>query len=612
MKARHYLILMAVAILVPVTVIAGAGLSMLLDWERESRIRSVESNARATALLVDREVAAAQAALRVLGNSDAMRRGDFAEIHREAAAMNASTPWTWTLLIDYDGSPLMNTLVPYGTRLPGHAGPWVAQAWDSQRPHVSGYFVGALSRKPTVSVDVPAPRTAGGRWVLSQIFDAGHFATVFADKGIRPDWVVGIIDRDGVSIARNVNDTLVGTKARPELIAAARAANSGMVRHQTRDGVEVYDIFTHSDATGWTIAIGVPVAEIEKAARAATLYAGLALLALMGIAFGIASFLAQRLSVALDRARRTAEALPLGAPARPAPTRVHEVDVLQDALYHTSENLARERAARTALESEREALLQGERDARRLAEAQSAAKDNFLAMLGHELRNPLAAIAGALRVLDMPAANAQMTAHARAIGLRQTRHLTRIVDDLLDVRRILSGKVELKTAPIDAGALLLHCCATRQVVDAGMHAWTVSVPALWVDGDATRLEQVFDNLLHNAIKYTPAGGAIAVRGRAEDGVAVFEVSDTGIGIEPATLPLIFEALVQGPVSIDRAQGGLGLGLALVRELVALHGGSVTAASSGDGQGSTFTLRLPLVAAPARAADPEPDAAASAA
>jgi signal transduction histidine kinase len=612
MKARHSLILMAVAILVPVTVIAGAGLSMLLDWERESRIRSVESNARATALLVDREVAAAQAALRALAHSDAMRRGDFAEVHRAAAAMNAATPWTWTLLIDYDGSPLLNTLVPYGTRLPGHAGPWVAQAWDTQRPHVSGYFIGALSRKPTVAVDVPAPRTAGGRWVLSQVFDAGHFSSVFADKGIGPDWVVGIVDRDGVTVARNRNNALVGTKARPELVAAARAAKSGIVRHPTREGIDVYDIFTHSDITGWTIAIGVPVAEIEAAARAATLYAALALLGVIGLAFGIASFLAQRLSVALDRARRTAEALPQGALARPAPTRVHEVDVLQEALYHTSVSLARERAAREALQAEREALLQSEREARRLAEAQSAAKDNFLAMLGHELRNPLAAIAGALQVLDMPAANAQMAAHARDIGRRQARHLTRIVDDLLDVRRILSGKVELKRTRLDAGALLLHCCETRQIVDAGVHAWTVAVPPLWVDGDATRLEQVFDNLLHNAMKYTPAGGTIAVRAHAADGMAVIEVSDTGIGMAPGTLPLIFEALVQGPVGIDRAQGGLGLGLALVRELAALHGGSVTAASPGPGQGSTFTLRLPLAATPARSADPEPDAAASAA
>ena len=138
------------------------------------------------------------------------------------------------------------------------------------------------------------------------------------------------------------------------------------------------------------------------------------------------------------------------------------------------------------------------------------------------------------------------------------------------------------------------------------------MPRVEVQGDRELLRQVFDNLLDNAIKYTPAGGAIAVRGRADDGMAVFEVSDTGIGIDPGTLPLIFEALVQGPVSIDRAQGGLGLGLALVRELAALHGGSVTAASGGEGQGSTFTLRLPLIAAPARSADPEPDAAASAA
>jgi signal transduction histidine kinase len=449
---------------------------------------------------------------------------------------------------------------------------------------------------------------------------------------------------------------------RPELYQASRRQPNGILRHVTHDGVDVYSVYTRAPLSGWTLAIGVPAAEIEAEARTATLYAALALLGMMGLAIGIAVFLAKRLSMSLDQARaaaqalaggaqpdaaptrvaevdmlldglrhtsadlarertarqqledereallrseqearRQAEALPLGALARPAPTRVQEVDVLQDALYHASGNLARERAAREALQEERETLLQSEREARRLAEAQSTAKDNFLAMLGHELRNPLAAIAGALKVLDMPAANAQMTAHAREIGRRQTRHLTRIVDDLLDVRRILSGKVELKKTPIDAGALLLHCCATRQVVDAGAHAWTVAVPALWVDGDATRLEQVFDNLLHNAIKYTPAGGAITVRGRAEDGVAVFDVSDNGIGIASATLPLIFEALVQGPVSIDRAQGGLGLGLALVRELAALHGGSVTAASGGLDQGSTFTLRLPLVAAEAAGA-----------
>jgi signal transduction histidine kinase len=251
-----------------------------------------------------------------------------------------------------------------------------------------------------------------------------------------------------------------------------------------------------------------------------------------------------------------------------------------------------------------------EMEERRAAERTSSAKDEFLAMLGHELRNPLAASAGALKVLDMPTANPQMAAHAGEIARRQTRHLTRIVDDLLDVRRILSGKVELKKARLDAGKVLRQCCETKQVVDAGAHAWTVDVAPLVVDADVTRLEQVFDNLLHNALKYTPAGGAIAVRARPQDGMAVIELADTGIGILPATLPVIFEALVQGPVSIDRAQGGLGLGLALVRELAAQHGGTVTAASGGAGHGSTFTLRLPL--APECAPDTNPDAAARAA
>jgi signal transduction histidine kinase len=610
MKARIYLILMAVAILVPVAVIAGAGLSMLLDAERSARIRSVESTARATALLVDREVAAAQAALRALANSRALRDADFAEVHREATAMNAGTPWTWTVLLAYDGRGLLNTLVPYGTPLPGRAGPWVAEAWDTQQPRVSGYFIGALTGRATVSVDVPVPPTAGGRWVLSQIFDAGHFARVFADKGIGPDWVVGIIDRDGISIARNRNSAFVGTRARPELVEASRKAHSGLVRHKTRDGIDVYDVFTHSDATGWTIAIGVPVAEIEAAARAAMRWSVLALLGVMGLAFSSALFLAQRLSTALDHARRTAEKLPQGGLPPPSSTRVHEVDVLQRALYDASANLARERGARQLLQDEREAILQSEREARRLAEAQSKAKDDFVAMLGHELRNPLAAIAGALNVLDLPAVTAQMAAHAREIARRQTRHLTRIVDDLLDARRILSGKVELKKARVDAGKVLRLCCETKQVVDAGAHAWTVDVAPLFVDADVTRLEQVFDNLLHNAVKYTPAGGAIAVRAWPQDGMAVVEVADTGVGIAPATLPMIFEALVQGPVSIDRTQGGLGLGLALVRELVAQHGGTVTATSAGAGQGSTFTLRLPL--APDCAPDSRADATARAA
>jgi signal transduction histidine kinase len=214
-------------------------------------------------------------------------------------------------------------------------------------------------------------------------------------------------------------------------------------------------------------------------------------------------------------------------------------------------------------------------------------------MLGHELRNPLAAISGALTVIDMPGVKPELAEHARTISRRQVRHLSRIVDDLLDVQRILSGKVTLQKRRLDAGLVLRQCVEAKTVVDAGAHLWRVDVPALPVDADDTRLGQIFDNLLHNAVKYTPHGGAIGVSARIEGAEVLVEVSDSGVGIAADTLPNIFDPLVQGPTSLDRAQGGLGLGLALVRELALLHGGRVEAHSDGPGRGSRFSLRLPL-------------------
>jgi len=604
MKARSYLILMAAAILVPVVLVASVGLSRLLQSERESRVRSVQETGRAGALVIDREIAVAEASLRGIVNSEALRRDDFAQLHREATAMDRSTPWSWTLLSDYDGTPLFNTRIAWGEALPAYKARWVSELYESQKTRVSGYFIGILARRPTISVDVPVPRGLGKRYVVSQIFDAAYFGRVFADQAMGRDWVISIFDANGIAIARNRNaEELVGKPVRPELYQASRRQPSGVLRHITHDGVDVYSVYTRAPLSGWTLAIGVPAPEIEGKARSATLYAALALLGVLGLAIGIAVFLAKRLSVSLDQARVSALALASGAEPPPSATRVAEVDMLLDSLRLTHADLTRERAARQQLQDEREALLRSEQDARRQAEGQSQAKDNFLAMLSHELRNPLAAIAGALQVLDLAGVKPELAAHARDIGRRQVRHLTRIVDDLLDVRRILSGKVKLQRTPIDAGALLRQCCETRRLADAGQHAWQVEVGAFRIEADATRLEQIFDNLLHNAIKYTPQGGSIAVRAHATDTEAVIEVADTGVGIDAATLPMIFDALVQGPTGIDRAQGGLGLGLALVRELTILHGGSVEAHSEGAGKGCVFTLRLPLAGSPANSVIP---------
>jgi signal transduction histidine kinase len=585
---------MAAAILVAVALVASVGLSKLLQSERESRIRGVQETGRAEALAIDREIAVAEASLRGIVNSEALHRGDFAQLHREASAMNRATPWSWTLLMHASARPLLNTLVPWGSPLPDYKAKWVGEVYAAQKTRVSGYFIGTLARRPTISVDVPVPRALGEPYVVSQIFDARYFARVFDDPAIGRDWVITIFDANGISIARNRNaEELVGKPVRPELYQASRRQPNGLLRHTTHDGVDVYSVYTRAPLSGWTLAIGVPAPEIEAQARAATLVAGVALLGIMGLALGIAVFLAKRLSVSLDQARVSAQALASGAEPPSGMTGVAEVDMLLESLRHTSAELTQERTARQRLQEEREALLRSEQTARRQAEAQSHAKDAFLAMLSHELRNPLAAISGAIQVLDLPGVKPELALHARDIGRRQVRHLSRIVDDLLDVRRILAGKVSLQRRRVGAGALLRQCCDTRKLADAGLHQWQVDAGELWIDADPTRLEQIFDNLLHNAIKYTPAGGAIGISARADGLDAVIEVKDTGVGIDADTLPMIFDALVQGPTAIDRSQGGLGLGLALVRELAILHGGSVSAHSEGAGKGSVFTLRFPL-------------------
>ncbi|WP_020653450.1 sensor histidine kinase [Massilia niastensis] len=599
MKTRTYLFLMAAAILLPVAIAFWIGLSMLLDWERASRINSVKEMARATAFQLDREIASAESALRSIAHSEGLRQGDFPRVHRWASSLNAGSPWSWTILASSEGEGLFNTLVPFGTPLPAKRGAWAAQVSPERGTRVSGYFIGSLSGRPTVSVDVPAAVGAGKHYIVSQIFDVRYFERILNHDALGRDWVVGIFDSTGVTLARNRHaHSMVGKPMRPDFLAATRASNSGVFRHTTHDGAEIYGVFTRSKTSNWTVVIGVPVDEIEAAARTATLYAAMALMLVMGLAIGVAVFLGNKVETALRHAAAAARALTHQAMPPPAPTRVEEVDALLSSLHQSSEALARESAVRQGLQEEREQLLLSEQHARRMAEAQSSAKDNFLAMLGHELRNPLAAIAGAMAVLDMPGLKPEMASNARAISRRQMRHLTRIVDDLLDVQRILSGKIVLQRAPVNLAEVLRTCSDAKALVDAGNHGWQVEIEDAWVDGDRTRLEQIIDNMLHNAIKYTPAGGRIGVRVRPLGGHAVLEVSDSGIGIEPELQPMIFDVLVQGPTSIDRAQGGLGLGLALVKQLSALHGGTVQVHSEGRGHGSTFTVSFPLRAAPA--------------
>jgi signal transduction histidine kinase len=299
----------------------------------------------------------------------------------------------------------------------------------------------------------------------------------------------------------------------------------------------------------------------------------------------------------LERLNRSLEAAHSSLQAE----RARELGALNETLAEANAELARNNAALVREVAERQRAEAALQDADRR-------KNAFLATMSHELRNPLAAIANAARLLELAGRGEPRLDAARDVLGRQIAHLVRLVDDLLDVSRIATGKISLRREPVDLAGVVARAVETAlpQVTERRQRL-TVSVPPepLWVDGDPVRLAQVVANLLANAVKYTGEEGRIELGlGRIAEAMptaaAVLRVKDTGIGIAPEVLPRIFDLFSQGEPDLARPEGGLGVGLALVRELVALHGGSVRVASAGPGEGTEFEVRIPMIAAPARA------------
>jgi PAS domain S-box-containing protein len=240
--------------------------------------------------------------------------------------------------------------------------------------------------------------------------------------------------------------------------------------------------------------------------------------------------------------------------------------------------------------------LVAETTARGLAEENERRKDEFLATLAHELRNPLAAIRNSLQVLKMPRLDAPAAQQTREMMERQVHHLVRLVDDLLDVSRVMRGKIELRKELVELATVIARAVETaKPLIETQGHELSISVPAesLLVDADPVRLAQVIGNLLTNSARYSEPNGQIWLSARQEGEQAVLTVRDAGIGIAPDMLPHVFELFVQADHSTSKAHGGLGIGLTLVKNLVEMHGGNVEASSAGLGQGCEFVVRLPL-------------------
>jgi signal transduction histidine kinase len=259
-------------------------------------------------------------------------------------------------------------------------------------------------------------------------------------------------------------------------------------------------------------------------------------------------------------------------------------------------------AERHKVEKEKEIEATNLRHSAEMLARANQRKDEFLAVLGHELRNPLAPLRNALEVLRLRGDDAKTRQWIAEMVDRQVVHMTRLVDELLDASRIGQGKVRLAPQRLDLGQLVrLTGEDYRSALDAAGLEYTLDVPTepVWVIGDRTRLAQVIGNLIQNACKFTESGGRVTVRLQTEleQGLARVTIQDTGIGIDKEALPHIFESFMQTQRGVERSRGGLGLGLALVKGLLELHGGGITAQSAGPGHGAEFTFWLPLEKAP---------------
>lgn len=591
-----HLVLLVTGTLLPLVLFSAIMVHDLALEQKAAATRRLAFSARLMSEAVEREISSSTRALEALAESARLDRGDLKGFHAEAVRVRKSQPsWVTVILITPEGQQLINTLRPWGTPLPTVSEPASLRRLVVEgRPLVGNLARGRLDGKWAFPVRVPVRRGGKIRYVLTAAIAPEALTAVVAQQlPPREEWTRGVVDRDGVLVARTRDpERFIGHPSAPWFRKAIRERPDDVVRGTSLDGVQVYSGYWRSSTTGWTASVTAPVAVVEGPLRSSlqtVVGAGLALLVLSGVgAYALSIRVSQGISAAAD----AAEALADEQTPRVLPSAVSEVARLGEALTGSAQ-LLQQRSR------ERDDLLARAEEARLEAETASRSKDEFLALLGHELRNPLAPIVTALEILRL---RGQGETREWQVIQRQVKHLSALVDDLLDVSRITRGKVELRRQDLELHTVVTHAVetVTPLITERRQHLM-VDVPeqGLMVHGDARRLAQVVGNLLTNAAKYTPAEGEIRVRAACVGAQVELTVSDNGQGLSAELLPRIFDAFVQGPRGLERQEGGLGLGLALVRNLVALHGGTVEAHSEGLGKGSVFRVQLPAAEGPER-------------
>ncbi|MDB5874340.1 MAG: hypothetical protein JWQ07_3782 [Ramlibacter sp.] len=593
---RTRLLLVAASGLVPLVIVLAWGINYLIDERRVQAERSVMELSRALATAVDSELRSIVALLDNMGTSDELERGDLRAFQLTSRRTAEQLGWRRVVLTDAEGRVLMRSNEPLGTSDPIAIEPKsVERVIRTLAPALSQVVDTPQQKSDQFVVRVPVLRGGKLIYVLSAVLPSDMVLTVLTRQDIPSGSVASVFDQVNHRVARSRQ--VASPFPSPSLKALLdRGDAQGAGRTVTREGTDNYTGYTRLKDWGWVVVVGTSVAGANEGLFELLRAIALGLAASLGLSVLLVWVLSRRILQPIEALKDGAAALGRGDPVQLPPLGVVELDNVAVALTDAAAD--RDRAAAQV------------NDALRSAEEANRSKDQFLAVLGHELRNPLAPIATAVQLMALK--GDEKTAHERRIIERQLVHVNRLVDDLLDVSRITSGRLAIRREPVRLADVLTQVVET---IRPSLHQRSLSLELatgmqdVWVAGDEVRLVQVFNNLLVNAIKFTRTGGSIRLNAAVAGPDVQVEVRDTGVGIAAEDVERIFELFYQAPQTSDRAQGGLGLGLPIVRSLVQMHGGSVHATSAGPGDGTCITVRLPQCEPPAAHESPAPKAAA---
>jgi signal transduction histidine kinase len=604
-RLRTILAWLVLATTVPLGLFAGS--LLWTSWTQQQILvdRQNIELARAASVAVDLEVDRAIAALHVLAVLEPIHdpnRAHFTEI--AARTIKLHPGWEAIRLVDTSLRVLADTQgLPDETSMLLKPD-WARAVLETGEASISTLRQDTRTGHWVVSVGVPVRRLDPPhsiKYILGLRMYAQAFTDILNRARLPPEGVVTLLDSTPIIMARTRNqDRYIGTSPTADFIERSRLTPEGNWRTKVLEGTPAYSAWVRSPVTGWTVGVALPSHAIDGPIRRSFVTLTALGFAILGAGLVLAGFLSRGVVRAHTAAAAAARSLARGEVADPFPSRIAEADDLSAALRDAAGILRtrmRERdEAQREVDRTRAVRLEEEQAGRRAAEALSRAKDEFVATVSHELRTPLNAIYGWVALLKSGQLDAARQAHALEVVERNTRAQAQLIDDLLDMSRVIRGVVRLEMRPLGVSKVLHEAVdSVRPTAAARQISLTVhDGPDAVVAADHNRLQQMLWNLLSNALKFTPPGGHVEARIAQEGQEAVIRISDDGEGIAPEFLPHVFDRFRQETGDIARTHSGLGIGLALVRHLTELHGGTVAAESAGKQHGATFSVRLPLV------------------